>query len=74
MRSAKAPALPGMPGPTEDVIQQRQKIEEAIEQLHDALLPSLDALPAGDEAQGSISIRLRIKGDNITVTLKPGHE
>lgn len=68
----KAERLPGMPGPAEDSLKRRHEIEAALGRLHDVLLPMLEGLPSGEEAQGSISIRLKIQGDTVTVTLKPG--
>ncbi|MFB3924194.1 MAG: hypothetical protein ACE145_20930 [Terriglobia bacterium] len=73
MAAEKSEKLPGMPGPTQQRIEQREKIQAAIQAIHDALLPSLEALPVGD-VKGAISIRMKIRGDTVTVTLKPGSE
>jgi hypothetical protein len=66
------PQLPGMPGPDLSRVAQREAIESALGQLHDALLPTVEALPCGNGTQSSVSFRKKIKGDTFQVTLQPG--
>lgn len=66
------PSLPEMPGPTSDSIERRMMIEKAIEDLHSALLPVLEALPVANGSQPTISYTARIRGDVLTIRLSGG--
>jgi hypothetical protein len=72
MTEQNSERLPGMPGPPSEAIQRREEIEKALGQLHDVLSPMLEGLPRGKESQGSISIWVKVQGDTVIVTVKPG--
>ncbi len=64
--------LPGMPGPPESAIDRRRAIEDAIAQLHGALLPLLEGLPVANGSMPSIHYTAKIKGDVLSIVLRGG--
>ena len=61
--------LPGMPGPSPDVVHRQEQITIAFVQVHQALAPVLELIPGKNS---SISLTRMVSGDRVTVTIKPG--
>jgi len=66
--AAPAPAPPA-PGPIEDP---QERLTQAFEELHAALVPLIKCVPTGDESSSSLTFRRKIKGDFLQVILQPG--
>jgi hypothetical protein len=69
---SKAVKLPGMPGPPESAIDRRLVIEAAINSLHTALLPILEALPVANGSSPSIHYTAKVRGDILSIVLRGG--
>jgi hypothetical protein len=62
------PKLPGMPGRSEQILTQREKLTTAVVALHRALEPLCEML----DSKCSVSMKFKVGGDTVTVQLRPG--
>ena len=60
--------LPGMPARSPETIERRERIAAAIASLHRELNAITEAL----ESNATITMRFKVAGDDLSVTLKPG--
>ena len=67
-----SPRLPGMPGPTHQIIERHEAIQNAIRDLHSALLPILDNIRGQEAAR--FSFQQSMAGDKIQITITPAEE
>ncbi len=66
------PRLPGMPGPGAEILRRREAVQNAIRDLHSALLPILDNMRSQEAAR--FSFNESIAGDRIQITITPKEE
>lgn len=63
----------GMPGPNPQTLANRQALNAAMFELHQALMPFVEGLPMEDASTVTqFKISQKIKGDMITVIFRPG--
>jgi len=60
--------LPGHPRKPTEAIARRAHITAAVVELHRAMTPLLEVL----DSKASISMRFKVAGDDVTVSIKPG--
>jgi hypothetical protein len=60
--------IPGMKGPSEETLNRRAHITAAIVELHRSIEPLLEVL----DSKATITLRFRVGGDDVAVTVKPG--
>jgi hypothetical protein len=63
--------LPGTGAP-DRAIERQKRVVAAIEELHDALLETLEGMPSGDGWGGGIDFGKKIKGDHVQVRITLG--
>jgi hypothetical protein len=62
------PKLPGMPGRSKISLERRERLIAAIVEVHRALVPMLEVL----NSDSSLTMRFKVAGDALTVSIKPG--
>ena len=67
----KQERFPGT-GASSDAIQRQERVMAAVEELHAAMLLTLEGMPAGEGWGGGIDFGKKIKGDHIQVTVQLG--
>jgi hypothetical protein len=72
MKSPKQLTIPGLPGKPALAIARSEALDRAFEELHRALIPLIEGLPA--TAESVLTIRRTIAGDQIKISFKPGQE
>ncbi|HEV2418935.1 MAG TPA: hypothetical protein VGX94_14155 [Terriglobia bacterium] len=62
-----------MPGPNAAVLRNRESLNQAMLQLHQALMPFVEGLPMEDgNTATQFKISQKIKGDALIVIFRPG--
>jgi hypothetical protein len=67
----KQERLPGTGAPA-DAVQRQERVKEALEELHAALLVTIEGMPTGDGMNASLNLGRKVKGDHIQVTVQLG--
>ena len=62
------PKLPGFPKRSEETLTRREAITTAVCALHRAMLPVLEVM----DHKASISMKFKVAGDDVVVSIKPG--
>lgn len=63
---------PGVPGPAQQATERPLTIDRALEQLHAAILPQIEAARTGDGTYSSLYFRKVIDDDALDLTVRPG--
>lgn len=62
-----------MPGPNPETLRNREALNQAMLDLHQALMPFVEGLPMEDASTVTqFKISQKIKGDMLTVIFRPG--
>ena len=66
------PKLPGMPGPSKEVIAAHDRLHTAVAEVHRALSTIVESLPP--TARSEIKLRFEVMGDTLDISIRPKEE
>jgi hypothetical protein len=66
---SETPKLPGMPGPTKEIIAAHERLDSAVAELHRTLTAIIESLPPKGKPQ--IKMHFEVLGDSLDITVRP---